>query len=154
MFAIFPFLLYAFVVTCDILQSLNGRKSIIFNIQFHFMNVEGRCFYKNFLCYLLENQLGNKMINLYFIYSRLYIYMSTLRSAVCKILCNISKDISDCYEHKLIKIQLVLLRYLLKPFMRLNLLNICITDLELLMNYCILSYIYNCKIITCQKSSS
>lgn len=32
--------------------------------------------------------------------------------------------------------------------MQLNLLNICITDLELLMNYCISSYINNCKIIS------
>lgn len=46
------------------------------------------------------------------------------------------------------------LRYLLKPFMQLKWLNICITDLELLMNYCISSYINNCKIISCQKSSS
>lgn len=70
------------------------------------------------------------MINLLLFIQDFFYTCQLFDQRLRKILWNISKDISDCYQHKLIKIQLVLLSYLLKPFMPVNWLNICITDLE------------------------
>lgn len=123
------------------------------------MNVEGRCFNKNFRSSLSENlsenQLGNKMINLLLFIQDFFYICQLFDQRLRKILWNISKDISDCYQHKL-KINPIsiievpfktfyageLVKYLHNRFRGIN---------ELL---CIELYIYNCKINTCQKSSS
>lgn len=81
--------------------------------------------------------------------------MSTLRSAVMQHFKEYLKRISDCYEHRLIKLQLSIFEVPFKTFYAAEFVKYLHNRFRiLLMNYCISSYINNCKIISCQKSSS
>lgn len=70
------------------------------------------------------------MINLLLFIQDFFYTCQLFDQRLRKILWNISKDISDCYQHKLKINPISIIEVPFKPFMPVNWLNICITDLE------------------------